>query len=43
MAANLNLSPKTIETYREHIKMKLGLESSAEVMHHAVQWVLQGE
>jgi DNA-binding NarL/FixJ family response regulator len=31
MAARLNLSPNTIETYRLHIKQKLGLSSSAEL------------
>jgi DNA-binding NarL/FixJ family response regulator len=31
MATRLNLSPNTIETYRSHIKQKLGLSSSAEL------------
>ena len=35
IAAELNLSIKTIETYREHIKYKLGLSSGAELVSHA--------
>lgn len=34
----LHLSPKTIETYREHIKTKLNLGNSTELVRHAVQW-----
>lgn len=42
IAAKLELSPKTIETYREHIKTKLNLDHGSELSRHAVQWVLQG-
>jgi DNA-binding NarL/FixJ family response regulator len=42
IAARLNLSTKTIETYRENIKTKLNLNNSSELMRHAVQWVLEG-
>jgi DNA-binding NarL/FixJ family response regulator len=42
IAAKLNLSTKTIETYRENIKTKLKLGNSSELMRHAVQWVLEG-
>jgi DNA-binding NarL/FixJ family response regulator len=35
IAASLNLSVKTIETYREHIKYKLGLASGTELVHQA--------
>jgi DNA-binding NarL/FixJ family response regulator len=35
IAAELNLSVKTIETYREHIKYKLGLASGAELVVQA--------
>lgn len=35
----LNLSGKTIETYREHIKDKLGLKTSLEVVRRAVLWL----
>ena len=41
IAADLDLSVKTIETYREHIKKKLNLKNSAELNRHAVQWVLE--
>lgn len=41
IAANLNLSVKTIETHRAHIKQKLGLASATELARHAVQWSLQ--
>jgi DNA-binding NarL/FixJ family response regulator len=41
IAARLKLSPKTIETYREHIKQKLKLKNSTELTRNAVQWVLE--
>jgi DNA-binding NarL/FixJ family response regulator len=41
IAAKLELSPKTVETYREHIKMKLNLANGTELTRHAVQWVLE--
>ena len=37
IAAELNLSVKTIETYREHIKHKLGFASGAELVFQARQ------
>jgi DNA-binding NarL/FixJ family response regulator len=39
----LHLSPKTVETYRSHIKEKLSLDSSAELLQHAIQWVSSSE
>ena len=39
IASNLNLSIKTIETYRQHIKRKLSLANATELVHHAIQWV----
>jgi DNA-binding NarL/FixJ family response regulator len=39
IAAVLNLSPKTIETYREHIKNKLALGSAAELARTATTWI----
>jgi DNA-binding NarL/FixJ family response regulator len=39
IAAKLNLSNKTIETYREHLKRKLGLKNSTELAHFAICWV----
>ncbi len=43
IAAQLHLSPRTVETYRERLKTKLGLKTSAELNRRAVQWVLEGE
>ncbi|MFO7850751.1 MAG: response regulator transcription factor [Spirochaetia bacterium] len=40
MAEQLNLSVKTIETYKSNIKTKLGLESGTELMQRAVEWEL---
>ena len=39
IALRLSLSIKTIETYRENIKHKFGLRSSAELMRHATHWL----
>jgi DNA-binding NarL/FixJ family response regulator len=39
MAEKLHLSIKTIETYRAHIKDKLGLEDANELLRNAIQWV----
>ncbi|MSR59914.1 MAG: response regulator transcription factor [Planctomycetaceae bacterium] len=41
IAAKLGLSPKTVETHREHIKGKLNLNNASELTRHAVQWVLE--
>lgn len=41
IAQQLNLSPKTVETHREHVKEKLDLKNAAELTKHAVQWVLE--
>jgi DNA-binding NarL/FixJ family response regulator len=41
IANGLKLSVKTIESYRENIKNKLSLKTAAELMRHAVQWVLE--
>jgi len=41
VAEQLFLSVKTVETYREHIKAKLGLKNGAELARHAAQWVLE--
>ena len=38
IAEKLGLSSKTIDSYREHLKLKLGLESGAELARHAIQW-----
>lgn len=39
IASELHLSVKTIEYYREQIKKKLDLKSSAELTQHATSWV----
>lgn len=39
IAATLNLSAKTIDSYREHLKLKLRLETGADLVRHAIQWV----
>jgi DNA-binding NarL/FixJ family response regulator len=39
ISERLFLSIKTIETYRAHIKEKLGLADAAELLHYAIQWV----
>ncbi|MCX5660014.1 MAG: response regulator transcription factor [Planctomycetota bacterium] len=41
IAERLHLSVKTIETYREHIKSKLSLSKSSELVRHAVRWQLE--
>ncbi len=39
MASELHLSVKTIETHRAHIKEKLGLRDSSEMVRFAMDWV----
>jgi DNA-binding NarL/FixJ family response regulator len=39
IASKLNLSVKTIDSYREHLKLKLGLGNGTELVRHAIQWV----
>lgn len=38
IAAALGVSPKTVQTYREHIKTKLGCATSAELAVRAARW-----
>ncbi len=40
IAENLNLSVKTIETYKSHLKQKLDLRNSTELLQYAVEWNL---
>lgn len=42
VAAALGLSVKTIETYLEHLKRKLGVTSGVALTHRAVQWMERG-
>ena len=39
IAAILNLSIKTIESHKEHIKKKLKINNSVELIHQATQWL----
>jgi len=39
VAKKLHLSVKTIESYREHIKVKLNLENAAQLTQTAIQWL----
>jgi DNA-binding NarL/FixJ family response regulator len=39
IAETLHLSVKTVESHREHIKTKLGVDSASELLKEAVQWV----
>jgi len=43
IAEKLNLSVKTISTYRERIKEKLNLKNASELMRYAVSWVKKVE
>ncbi len=43
IALQLNLSPKTVQTYREHIKRKLGLRTATELVHSATRWIREKE
>lgn len=39
IAESLNLSPKTVDVHRAHIKEKLQLRDATTLLHHAVRWV----
>ena len=39
IATQLNLSPKTVEVHRSHIKEKLDLKDATSLVRHAVRWV----
>jgi DNA-binding NarL/FixJ family response regulator len=43
IAAQMNVSPKTVETYRARIKEKLGLNNVTELVQQAAQWVLENK
>jgi DNA-binding NarL/FixJ family response regulator len=38
IAKRLKLSPKTIDSYREHLKIKLNLKNGAELLRQAIRW-----
>jgi DNA-binding NarL/FixJ family response regulator len=39
IAEELCISPKTVESYRAHIKIKMNLKDAHELTQHAVHWV----
>jgi DNA-binding NarL/FixJ family response regulator len=39
IATKLNLSVKTIDSYREHLKLKLQLEAGKDLVRYAIQWM----
>jgi DNA-binding NarL/FixJ family response regulator len=39
IAQHLHISLKTVDTHRGHIREKLGLKNSTELIHYAVRWV----
>jgi DNA-binding NarL/FixJ family response regulator len=41
IATRLCLSPKTVDAHRQKIKRRLDLQSSGELMRHAVKWNLE--
>lgn len=41
IAGRIHLSTKTVETYRQHIKAKLKLKNSNELVQRAVTWILE--
>lgn len=41
IAERMHLSVKTIETYRQRIKRKLGIKDGLELTRKAIQWVLE--
>ncbi len=41
IAERLHLSVKTVETYRDRIRLKLDLSDGTELAHYATQWVLE--
>jgi DNA-binding NarL/FixJ family response regulator len=43
IALILHLSPKTIESHREHLKQKLAVNTAPELVRRAIRWVESGE
>jgi DNA-binding NarL/FixJ family response regulator len=43
IAERLHLSVKTVETYRDRIRQKLGLGNGTELIHSATRWVVENQ
>jgi DNA-binding NarL/FixJ family response regulator len=43
IAARLNMSVKTVETHRAHIKVKVSLGTAAQLVQFCVRWVEEGK
>jgi DNA-binding NarL/FixJ family response regulator len=43
ISRRLGISPRTVDAHRAHIREKLGLADSSELMRYAVRWVETGE
>lgn len=41
IAVKLQLRPKTVETYRENIQVKLGVHNSTELTRRRFNWVME--
>ncbi|MEW4564756.1 response regulator transcription factor [Bremerella sp. JC770] len=41
IASRLHLSNSTVDTYRERMKKKLGVQSGPELIRHAIQWAIE--
>jgi len=41
IASRLHLSGSTVDTYRDRMKKKLGIQSGAELIRHAIQWAIE--
>jgi DNA-binding CsgD family transcriptional regulator len=39
IARIMNISPRTVEVHRSHIKKKLGLKTSTEIFQCAYEWL----
>jgi PAS domain S-box-containing protein len=43
IAEKLNISVKTVENFREHIKNKLNLKTSSDLLRYAIQWMIDNK
>jgi len=39
IARQLHISPKTVESHREHIKEKLEIDNATDLLKHAIEWL----